>query len=57
MVEIPMVMAGAAAVPHLPPSLEAAYQAEPDLARFCMELKDSLKLARTATPPGCATPP
>ena len=29
MVEIPMVMAGAAAVPHLPPSLEAAYQAEP----------------------------
>ena len=57
MVEIPMVMAGAAAVQHLPPSLEAADQAEPDLARFCMELKDSLALARTAPSPGCAAPP
>src|SRR5215217_2891574 len=32
-----------------PPSLQAAYQAEPDLARFHLELKDYLKLALTAT--------
>ncbi|WP_431729127.1 TetR/AcrR family transcriptional regulator [Verrucosispora sp. TAA-831] len=45
-----MVMAGAlSAYSTPPPSLEAAYQAEPDLARFHMELRDSLKLALTAT--------
>ncbi|GIJ09738.1 TetR/AcrR family transcriptional regulator [Micromonospora andamanensis] len=45
-----MVMAGAlSAYATPPPSLEAAYQAEPPLARFRMELKDSLQLALTAT--------
>ncbi|TBL44463.1 MULTISPECIES: TetR/AcrR family transcriptional regulator [unclassified Micromonospora] len=45
-----MVMAGAlSAYSTPPPSLEAAYQAEPDLARFHMELRDSLRLALTAT--------
>jgi hypothetical protein len=45
-----MVMAGAlSAYSTPPPSLQAAYQAEPDLARFHLELKDSLKLALTAT--------
>ncbi|CAL9360908.1 hypothetical protein SUDANB145_00664 [Streptomyces sp. enrichment culture] len=32
-----------------PPSLRAAYQAEPDLARFHLELEDALKLGLTAT--------
>ncbi|MFI7081616.1 TetR/AcrR family transcriptional regulator [Micromonospora sp. NPDC049903] len=45
-----MTMAGAlSAYSTPPPSLEAAYQAAPDLAHFRMELKDSLKLALTAT--------
>lgn len=45
-----MVMAGAlSAYSTPPPSLQAAYQAEPDLARFHLELQDSLKLALTAT--------
>ena len=45
-----MVMAGAlSAYSTPPPSLQAAYLAEPDLARFHLELKDSLKLALTAT--------
>ncbi|MFG2591112.1 TetR/AcrR family transcriptional regulator [Streptomyces sp. NPDC048438] len=45
-----MVMAGAlSAYSTPPPSLQAAYQAEPDLARFHLELKDSLKVALTAT--------
>ncbi|MEU9834235.1 TetR/AcrR family transcriptional regulator [Streptosporangium sp. NPDC048047] len=45
-----MVMAGAlSAYSTPPPSLQAAYQAEPDLARFHVDLKDSLKLALTAT--------
>jgi AcrR family transcriptional regulator len=44
-----LVMAGAlSAYSTPPPSLRAAYQAEPDLARFHLELKDSLKLALTA---------
>jgi hypothetical protein len=45
-----MVMAGAlSAYSTPPPSLQAAYRAEPDLARFHLELKDSLRLALTAT--------
>lgn len=45
-----MVMAGAlSAYSTPPPSLQAAYQAEPDLARFHLELKDYLELALTAT--------
>ncbi|MER5455225.1 TetR family transcriptional regulator [Micromonospora sp. NPDC002389] len=45
-----MVMAGAlSAYSTPPPSLEAAYRAAPELARFHMELRDSLKLALTAT--------
>ncbi|MET9406350.1 TetR/AcrR family transcriptional regulator [Streptomyces sp. NPDC002935] len=45
-----MVMAGAlSAYSTPPPSLQAAYQAEPDLARFHLELNDYLKLALTAT--------
>jgi AcrR family transcriptional regulator len=32
-----------------PPSLQAAYEAEPDLARFHLELKDYLQLALTST--------
>ena len=45
-----MVMAGAlSAYSTPPPSLLAAYRAEPELARFHLELKDSLELALTAT--------
>ncbi|MEU4559419.1 TetR family transcriptional regulator [Actinoplanes sp. NPDC023936] len=45
-----MVMAGAlSAYSTPPPSLQAAYLAEPDLARFHSELRDSLKQALTAT--------
>jgi AcrR family transcriptional regulator len=45
-----MVLAGAlSAYSTPPPSLQAAYQAEPELARFHLELKDSLRLALTAT--------
>ncbi|MEG3636711.1 TetR/AcrR family transcriptional regulator [Micromonospora palythoicola] len=45
-----LVMAGSlAAYATPPPSLEAAYQAEPSLARFHLELEDALKLALTAT--------
>ncbi|WP_433796450.1 TetR/AcrR family transcriptional regulator [Actinoplanes sp. CA-252034] len=45
-----MVLAGAlSAYSTPPPSLQAAYLAEPDLARFHLELKDSLELALTAT--------
>ncbi|MEV8328536.1 hypothetical protein [Kitasatospora sp. NPDC056731] len=45
-----MVMAGAlSAYSTPPPSLRAAYQAEPDLARFHLELADYLKPALTAT--------
>nr|WP_245653156.1 TetR/AcrR family transcriptional regulator [Herbidospora sakaeratensis] len=45
-----MVMAGAlSAYSTPPPSLRAAYEAEPDLAGFHMELGDSLRLALTAT--------
>ncbi|NGM11557.1 TetR family transcriptional regulator [Verrucosispora sp. CWR15] len=44
-----LVMAGSlSAYATPPPSLAAAYQAEPSLARFHMELKDALKLALTA---------
>ncbi|GAA2896223.1 TetR family transcriptional regulator [Actinoplanes cyaneus] len=44
-----MVLAGAlSAYSAPPPSLLAAYQAEPELARFHLELKDSLRLALTA---------
>ena len=44
-----MVMAGAlAAYGTPPPSLQAAYQAEPELARFHLELKDALQLTLTA---------
>ncbi|MFJ4840785.1 TetR/AcrR family transcriptional regulator [Streptomyces sp. NPDC088746] len=45
-----MVMAGAlSAYSTPPPSLQAAYRAEPELARFHLELKDSLRAALTAT--------
>ncbi|WP_344948792.1 hypothetical protein [Sphaerisporangium flaviroseum] len=45
-----MVMAGAlSAYSTPPPSLQAAYQAEPELARFHLELEEYLKLALTAT--------
>ncbi|WP_328457413.1 MULTISPECIES: TetR/AcrR family transcriptional regulator [unclassified Amycolatopsis] len=45
-----MVMAGAlSAYSTPPPSLRAAYQAEPELARFHLGLKDSLNQALTAT--------
>ncbi|SNY53480.1 TetR/AcrR family transcriptional regulator [Paractinoplanes atraurantiacus] len=45
-----MVLAGAlSAYSTPPPSLQAAYEAEPDLARFHMDLRDSLKLTLTAT--------
>ncbi|WP_199514098.1 TetR/AcrR family transcriptional regulator [Nucisporomicrobium flavum] len=45
-----MVMAGAlSAYSTPPPSLQAAYAAEPDLARFRLELGESLELALTAT--------
>ncbi|KPH97879.1 regulatory protein TetR [Actinobacteria bacterium OV450] len=45
-----MVMAGAlSAYSTPPPSLQAAYQAEPDLARFHLNLEDYLKQALTAT--------
>ncbi len=45
-----MVMAGAlTAYSTPPPSLQAAYLAEPDLAHFHLDLKDSLKLSLTAT--------
>ncbi|MBQ1024004.1 TetR family transcriptional regulator [Micromonospora sp. C95] len=45
-----MVTAGALSAYSTPPaSLEAAYRAEPTLARFHMALKDSLTLALTAT--------
>ena len=45
-----VVMAGAlSAYSTPPPSLQAAYEAEPDLARFHLELRDYLKLALTAT--------
>ena len=45
-----LVVAGAvSAYSTPPPSLLAAYRAEPDLARFHLELKDYLKLALTAT--------
>lgn len=45
-----MVLAGAlSAYSTPPPSLQAAYQAEPDLARFHLELKDSLRMALTAS--------
>ncbi|MFB6809847.1 TetR/AcrR family transcriptional regulator [Streptomyces sp. NPDC056387] len=45
-----MVMAGAlSAYSTPPPSLQAAYQAEPDLARFHLDLEDYLKQALTAT--------
>ncbi|MEU3094968.1 TetR/AcrR family transcriptional regulator [Streptomyces sp. NPDC006967] len=44
-----VVLAGAlSAYSTPPPGLQAAYRAEPDLARFHLELKDSLKLALTA---------
>jgi AcrR family transcriptional regulator len=44
-----MVMAGAgAAYSTPPPSLQAAYRAEPDLARFHVDLKEYLRLALTA---------
>lgn len=44
-----MVMAGAlSAYSTPPPSLRAAYEAEPELARFHLELGDALKLALTA---------
>jgi hypothetical protein len=44
-----MVMAGAlSAYSTPPPSLLAAYQAEPDLAHFHLELEDALKLTLTA---------
>ncbi|MFF5077577.1 TetR/AcrR family transcriptional regulator [Actinoplanes sp. NPDC000266] len=45
-----MVLAGAlSAYSAPPPSLRAAYEAEPELARFHLELRDSLRLALTAT--------
>ncbi|MFJ6730519.1 TetR/AcrR family transcriptional regulator [Streptomyces sp. NPDC091281] len=45
-----MVMAGAlSAYSTPPPSLKAAYEAEPDLARFHLDLEDYLKQALTAT--------
>ncbi|MEU3293548.1 TetR family transcriptional regulator [Streptomyces longwoodensis] len=45
-----MVVAGAvSAFSTPPPSLRAAYEAEPDLARFHLELKDYLEQALTAT--------
>jgi hypothetical protein len=45
-----MVMAGAlSAYSTPPPSLQAAYEAEPELARFHLDLKDYLKQALTAT--------
>jgi len=45
-----MVMAGAlSAYSTPPPSLRAAYQAEPELARFHLPLPESLNLALTAT--------
>ncbi|MEU8579250.1 TetR/AcrR family transcriptional regulator [Streptomyces abikoensis] len=45
-----MVMAGAlSAYSTPPPSLQAAYQVEPDLARFHLDLEDYLKQALTAT--------
>jgi AcrR family transcriptional regulator len=45
-----MVLAGAlSAYSTPPPSLQAAYEAEPDLAHFHFSLKDSLQLALTAT--------
>ncbi|MET9593059.1 TetR/AcrR family transcriptional regulator [Streptomyces sp. NPDC006516] len=44
-----MVLAGAlSAYSAPPPSLRAAYEAEPDLARLHLELKDSLRLGLTA---------
>ncbi|MFY7069682.1 TetR family transcriptional regulator [Nocardiopsis changdeensis] len=45
-----MAMAGTfSAYSTPPPSLRAAYEAEPDLARFHLGLEDSLRLALTAT--------
>lgn len=45
-----ILMAGALpAYSTPPPSLQAAYEAEPELARFHLELKDYLELALTAT--------
>jgi len=45
-----VVMAGAlSAYSTPPPSLQAAYEAEPELARFHLDLKGSLKQALTAT--------
>ncbi|MFC3739286.1 TetR/AcrR family transcriptional regulator [Paractinoplanes deccanensis] len=45
-----MVLAGAlSAYSSPPPSLDAAYRAEPELARFHLELRDALKLSLTAT--------
>lgn len=45
-----MVMAGAlSAYSKPPPSLQAAYRAEPDLARFHLDLDDYLRQALTAT--------
>ncbi|MFJ3496883.1 TetR/AcrR family transcriptional regulator [Streptomyces sp. NPDC086091] len=45
-----MVMAGAlSAYSTPPPSLKAAYEAEPDLARFHLDLEDYLRQALTAT--------
>lgn len=45
-----LLMAGAlSAYSTPPPSLQAAYRAEPDLARFHLELKDYLRRALTAT--------
>ncbi|KUL23929.1 TetR/AcrR family transcriptional regulator [Actinoplanes awajinensis] len=45
-----MVLAGAlSAYSTPPPSLQAAYLAEPELGRFHMPLADSLKMALTAT--------
>ncbi|GID32926.1 hypothetical protein [Paractinoplanes brasiliensis] len=45
-----MVIAGALpAYSTPPPSLQAAYEAEPDLARFHLGLQDTLELGLTAT--------
>ncbi|MBU2670236.1 TetR family transcriptional regulator [Actinoplanes bogorensis] len=45
-----LAMAGAlSAYSTPPPSLRAAYEAEPELARFHMPLEDGLRLALTAT--------
>jgi len=45
-----MVMAGAlSAYDTPPPSLQAAYEAEPELARFHLQLTDYLRMALTAT--------